>query len=228
LDFTLTKTPHGTHSKALEMFLIKYRTPFPFRPIALSLKNIFDFRTQKMQQAEKSPSNRKVELAVQLITGAALLIGVVLVLIELQQTKWLTFSQMVQDRFTSIIDHDSKIYGENLADVFEKSCLNPEDLKLGEALLMDAYFENQIAQIIRYKSLQELGFLDDVGVLDWKYVGLKFRNNIRRFPTGIAWLKNHSVWGSEEFSYDPIVSYLQAGNNEATPFCSRTKDLMTM
>ena len=117
-----------------------------------------------MQQAEGSASNRKVELAVQLITGAALLIGVVLVLIELQQTRTLTFSQMVQDRFTSIVDQDSRIYGENLADVFEKSCLNPEDLTLGEALTMDAYFGNQISQIIRYKSLQELGFMDDVGI----------------------------------------------------------------
>ena len=113
-----------------------------------------------MQQAEGSASNRKVELAVQLITGAALLIGVVLVLIELQQTRTLTFSQMVQDRFTSIVDQDSRIYGENLADVFEKSCLNPEDLTLAEALTMDAYFGNQISQIIRYKSLQELGFMD--------------------------------------------------------------------
>ena len=38
-----------------------------------------------MQPAEKSPSNRKVELAVQLITGAALMIGVVLVLVELNK-----------------------------------------------------------------------------------------------------------------------------------------------
>ena len=181
-----------------------------------------------MQPAEKLPSKRKVELAVQLITGAALLIGVVLVLVELQQTRVLTFSQMVQERFTSIIDHDSKIYGENLANVFEKSCQSPDDLSLAESMIMDAYFENQIAQIVRYKTLQELGFLDDVGIFDWKYVGLKFRGNIRRFPTGIAWLKNHSVWGSEEFLYDPIVAYMQDGNNEATPSCSRTKELMTM
>ena len=181
-----------------------------------------------MQQAEGSASNRKVELAVQLITGAALLIGVVLVLIELQQTRTLTFSQMVQDRFTSIVDHDSRIYGENLADVFQKSCLNPEDLTLGEAMTMDAYFENQIAQIVRYKSLQELGFMEDVGIYDWTYVGLKFRNNIRRFPAGIAWLKNHSVWGNKEFASDPVVAYTQAGNDEAIPSCSAAKDLMMM
>ena len=181
-----------------------------------------------MQPAEKSPSNRKVELVVKLITEAALLIGVVLVLIELQQTRVLSFSQMVQERFTSIIDHDSKIYGENLASVFEKSCQSPDDLSLAESMIMDAYFKNQIVQIIRYKTLQELGFLDDVGIFDWKYVGLKFRGNIRRFPTGIAWLKNHSVWGSEEFLNDPIVAYMRDGNNEATPSCNRTKELMTM
>ena len=38
-----------------------------------------------MEHAEASPVNRKVELAIQLITGAALLIGVVLVLIELHK-----------------------------------------------------------------------------------------------------------------------------------------------
>ena len=178
-----------------------------------------------MQQAEGSASNRKVELAVQLITGAALLIGVVLVLIELQQTRNLTFSQMVQDRFTSIVDQESRIYGENLADVFEKSCLNPEDLTLGEALTMDAYFGNQISQIIRYKSLQELGFMDDVGIYDWEFVGQGFRNNIRRFPAGIAWLKNHPIWGNKEVN-DPVLAYLQTGLDQAIPSCSSTKDLM--
>ena len=175
-----------------------------------------------MQQAEGSASNRKVELAVQLITGAALLIGV-FVFIELQQTRTPTFSQMVQDRFTSIVDQDSRIYGENLADVFEKSCLNPEDLTLGEALTMDAYFGNQISQIIRYKSLQELGFMDDVGIYDWEFVGQGFRNNIRRFPVGIAWLKNHPIWGKE--INDPVLAYLQLGWISDS-LRSSTKDLM--
>ena len=42
--------------------------------------------------------SRRLELAIQLITGAAVLIGVVLVLIEQQQTRALTYKQMVQDR----------------------------------------------------------------------------------------------------------------------------------
>ena len=43
---------------------------------------------------------------------------------------------MSQERLAGAIEERSKVYGENLADVFEKSCLNPEALTVGEALIM--------------------------------------------------------------------------------------------
>ena len=80
-----------------------------------------------MREAESSAGlketmslSRKLEFAVQLITGAAVIIGVILVVFELRQTRLLTFSQMSQDRLAGVIEELSKGYGDNLGDVFEK------------------------------------------------------------------------------------------------------------
>ena len=160
-----------------------------------------------MREAESSKGlketmslSRKLEFAVQLITGAAVIIGVILVVIELRQTRTLTFSQMSQERLAGAIEEKSKVYGENLADVFEKSCVSPEALTVGEALIMHDYFENQVNHIMRAFLLQVdgVGFDTAMADVDWTEAAAQFVWNIQRFPAGIAWLNNHPFWGNEE------------------------------
>ena len=93
-----------------------------------------------MSKEAISAVSRRLELAIQLITGAAVLIGVVLVLIELQQTRALTYKQMVQDRLGAVVEHNSRVYGEDLATVLEKACSAPNDLSQSEAIIIDTYF----------------------------------------------------------------------------------------
>jgi len=177
-----------------------------------------------------SPS-RKIEFAIQLITGAAVLIGVILVIIELRQTRTLTFSQMSQERLAGVIEEKSKVYGENLADVFEKSCLNPEALTVGEALIMHAYFENQVEQIMRTYLLQihGVGFDAAMATADWTQAAAQFVYNIQRFPAGIAWLNNHPYYGNHEFIKSDIVAYLNAEPfSNPIPNCSEIKNWMTI
>ena len=100
-----------------------------------------------MSREATSGASRRVELAIQLITGAAVLIGVVLVLIELQQTRALTYKQMVQDRLGAVVEHNSRVYGEDLATVLEKACSTPNDLAHSEAIILETYFHNQIQQV---------------------------------------------------------------------------------
>ena len=176
-----------------------------------------------------SPS-RKIEFAIQLITGAAVLIGVILVIIELRQTRTLTFSQMSQERLAGAIEERSKVYGENLADVFEKSCLNPEALTVGEALIMHDYFENQVNHIMRVYLLQMhgVGFDTAMANVDWTEAALQFVWNIHRTPAGRAWLNNHPFWGNEEFIRSDIVAYLHAERSKPKADCNEIKNWMTM
>ena len=176
--------------------------------------------------------SRKLEFAVQLITGAAVIIGVILVVIELRQTRLLAFSQMSQDRLAGVIEELSKGYGDNLGDVFEKSCLNPEAITVGESLIMHAYFEAQINQIMRVYTLQNFGVGFDTAMAnaDWTEAAMQFVHNIQRFPVGIAWLKNHPFYGNHEFiEASDLVAYLNSEPfSKTTPWCSEIKDWMTI
>ena len=176
--------------------------------------------------------SRKLEFAVQLITGAAVIIGVILVVLELRQTRRLTFSQMSQDRLAGAIEELSKGFGDNLGDVFEKSCLSPEALTVGESLIMNAYFEAQIAQVMRVYTLQNYGVGFDTAManVDWTEAAAGFVHNIQRFPAGIAWLKNHPFFGNHEFIEESdLVAYLNAEPfSNPTPWCSEIREWMTI
>ena len=187
--------------------------------------------TENIKRLKETMSlSRKIEFAVQSITGIAVIIGVILVVIELRQTRTLTFSQMSQERLAGVIEEKSKVYGDNLGDVFEKSCLSPEALTVGESLIMHAYFENQIDQVMRVYILQNhgVGFDTAMANVDWTVAAAQFVYNIQRSPAGIAWLKNHPFYGNPKFKENSdIVAYLNAEPfSDPIPNCGKIKNWM--
>ena len=165
-----------------------------------------------MSKVERSGIGRRLELGIQLITGAAVLIGVVLVLIELQQTRALTYKQMVQDRLGAVIEHNSRVYGEDLATVLEKACLKPGDLSHSEAIILETYFHNQIQQIYRNRTLQEVGGIGIVeGGISWRIFSKPFVSFIAAYPGGREWLRKHPLYSNyEEGQTDEVVAYIQS------------------
>ena len=165
-----------------------------------------------MSREATSGVSRRLELAIQLITGAAVLIGVVLVLIELQQTRALTYKQMVQDRLGAVIEHNSRVYGEDLATVLEKACLNPGGLSHSEAIILETYFHNQIQQVYRNRTLQEVGGIGIVeGGISWRIFSREFVSFIAAYPGGREWLTSHPIYSNpKEAETDEVVAYVQS------------------
>ena len=97
-----------------------------------------------MSRETTSGVSRRLELAIQLITGLAVVIGAILVIFELQQSRSATYAQMTQDRLEFSKAHHSQIYGEKLSAVLSKACYAPQELEGEDVLIMDRYFTNLV------------------------------------------------------------------------------------
>ena len=97
-----------------------------------------------MLQAEATSKRRTIETIVQLITGVSVLIGIYLVMVELRQSREISTAQMVYTRLISNIEHNSRIYGENLAPTLAKACHGPEELNDAEVIALYSYFQNRM------------------------------------------------------------------------------------
>ena len=155
-----------------------------------------------MSREATSGVSRRLELAIQLITGAAVLIGAILVILEMQQSRNAAYAQMVQDRFGAIVEERSKIYGETLAPVLARACHDPEALDPVEIVTLDTYFGNSVFQIWRARSLQEVGgFQENIsGQVDWRELSLGFLAEIVAYPGGRKWLDTHPVYSNPNSS----------------------------
>ena len=116
------------------------------------------------------------ELSVQLITALAVVVGVFLVIYELQLTREMTYAQMVQDRIGNSIQETTNVYGENVADALEKACYNPEAISGSDAIILESYFENKLWEVYRAYALV------NIGKFDTENIGSNSFENMSRSP----------------------------------------------
>lgn len=90
----------------------------------------------------------------QLGTGFVLIIGLLLVVYELNQAKSLTFAEMISQGYSESMQDSRTLMGENPAVAIAKSCDAPEDLTSEELLILRAYYNAQMSQIERLRSLE--------------------------------------------------------------------------
>jgi hypothetical protein len=95
--------------------------------------------------------SRKLSNSIQVITAVFVLIGLGLVVWELQQVKTLTRAQLTSESVATHISIFTSMLGEEAASVLAKACLNPEELTLQEAVILDNYYlanANLLARLI--------------------------------------------------------------------------------
>ena len=81
-----------------------------------------------MENIKTSGGRGTFELLVQLITALAVLAGIYLVMVELRQGREISTLEMMHKLSVTEIEHDSKIYGETLAETLTNACLNEDAL----------------------------------------------------------------------------------------------------
>lgn len=99
-------------------------------------------------------NNSNLFNVIQLITGLALLIGLVLVFFELRQAKALSLAELSSEGYSEIMSEFRSVMGENPAPVIAKACLEPDKITPDEQVVLTAYYNLKIAHIERLRVLE--------------------------------------------------------------------------
>ena len=137
------------------------------------------------------------------ISAAAIIVGVILVVYELRQTRQLAEAQLLTDLLSQLTQQQSSLWGENAADVLVRACEN-ENLSKSDSLILYTYFQEVLTRSARLHALNDLGFT---------YYSAKAQLEgdlevILSFPQGRTWLEGLS---STHFFQDTLDSMKEAG-----------------
>lgn len=94
---------------------------------------------------------------VQVVTGIAVFVGLILVVWELQQSREATMSQLSSDHYQISGQQRAAMYGENAAAVLAKACENPNDLTHAEYWILDAFYTDALSRLERMYVLSTRG-----------------------------------------------------------------------
>lgn len=101
---------------------------------------------------------QKLNAWIQSVTGIAIVLGLVLVVWELQQNREATRSQLSTEGWHMMNQFHSSMLGEAPAAVLARSCDAPEALTTADFIVLDHYFSELLNhRIIRLKHLSERG-----------------------------------------------------------------------
>ena len=96
---------------------------------------------------------------IQVITGIAILLGLALVVWELQQARTLARVQLYSDSINAKTEFTAALLGEEPMSVMGKACLDPEGLTLEDAAVLFAYFRSLEDRILAMHQLESMGGL---------------------------------------------------------------------
>ena len=172
-----------------------------------------------MEEEKPSRKRKPIELYVQIVTAASVLIGILLVMVELQQTREMTKTELMTARLGTSIEHNSIVYGETLATTLAKACHRPDELSDAEAIALDAYFQNNMSTIYMFFTGVNIG-RGIGGTEDWRRISIGIVNEVLSYPSGKHWIATHPHWSSdEEAKRDEVVAWVQSFKGVA-PFAS--------
>ena len=133
------------------------------------------------------------------------LVGIIVLAVEIRQNSDLARLQFLDDRRTTWQQGELVVFGDSIAEVWEKSVLNPESLSLAETRILDAYLAFQLTNSERVFGLERAGLLEVGATQQWMQSELPFF-----FDTEFAktwWeIEGRTSWGDEFVRLaDPII-----------------------
>ncbi len=122
---------------------------------------------------------------IQIATGVAVVVGLIMVFIELRQAKSLSLAELTSEGYAEATADFRTVMGENPAPIIAKSCYEPENLQPDELVVLNAYYSSKIAQVSRLRVLEQVG---DFGV-PWEQVAQQQLLEVLASPTGRQWFE---------------------------------------
>ena len=136
----------------------------------------------------------KISHLIQAVSGIVLVVGVVLVLLQMQQTERLTRTQLTSSYFDSQIAQAASATGEDPMESFEKLCDEGAEITLKDSLILHNLFLQRYFLAMKSIAIEQQG---EFGVNEQAMQ--LFVNNLGLVivtPQGRAWLE--SIQMSEE------------------------------
>ena len=132
-------------------------------------------------------NNNNLINAIQMLTGIAVVIGLVMVFIELRQAKSLSLADITSEGYAEAIADFRAVMGENPAPILAKSCIDPDGLEPEEMVVLHAYFNSKIAQVSRLRVLEMVA---EFGV-PWQVVAQQQLNAVLVSEPGKKWFEQY-------------------------------------
>ena len=127
------------------------------------------------------------------LASLAILIGIGLVIFELQQARELARLQMIQETIATAQNEFMARYGDDIGSSMAKACVRTGELTDKDVYVLDALFSYQLHFIGRQKNKGELGPYN----IDWKGEAQRRVGFVLGFPHGREWIKLYSSRDSE-------------------------------
>ena len=120
---------------------------------------------------------------VQIITSVAVLVGLGLVVFELNQTRTLVKTQLTSDGFIIGVQQELALLGDNPGEALTRACMEPETLTPQDVLLLDRLHRGTMSQVERVRVMQQIAGFG----LEWEVVAQYSIARIVSTPFGRAW-----------------------------------------
>ena len=126
---------------------------------------------------------------IQITATFGVVLGLALVIIELQQTKALTRAQLGSQHFAEVLANQRTLMGENPSESLHKACLYPEKLAVEDLMVLRSYVYLVGNQALRGWGLERIGRFDSA----WESGAFDAYAIIASTKPGRAWLANHNI-----------------------------------
>jgi hypothetical protein len=133
--------------------------------------------------------------------NAGVLIGLALVIMQLNQNETLLRVQIMNQYYDSYIAADSAFAGDNVAEIFEKSMIEPENLSFADMRALESQTFSPMLRWINLYRLSESGIIDDS---EWRRQVKADAGYYLGTPYGRAW------WEFQSTEEDIMDSFLPA------------------
>ena len=129
---------------------------------------------------------------VQIVTGVVLILGAVLVVAEMRQTKNLARAQLTSDSWGMGLGSNQAMVGDNAMSSYSKLCNKDQVLTAEDAMIISNTFIQRLSVIMRAKEIEYLGGFEHDG---WKRAAALSLPFIFAAEHGKNWWKSATKYG---------------------------------
>lgn len=104
----------------------------------------------------------------QILSNVAIVVGLVILIYEVNQSRTIAQSQLIDSWWSKVNDRELAVLGENPGDALVKAALNPDELTPADAATLDAYYRSIVG-----------GWLDMIRTSVVTGIDRNWRDNVR-------------------------------------------------